>query len=56
MRLSRRLFVLDGKMVDFDEHCRVILSLFLTRNGMDDVSSSWKWTSGFGMKKTSLFL
>jgi hypothetical protein len=40
--LSRRFFVLDGKMVDFGDYSRIILAFFVPENSVNDVSSSWK--------------
>jgi hypothetical protein len=35
-------FVLDGKMVDFAEHCSILLAFFAPGNDAHDVASSWK--------------
>jgi hypothetical protein len=40
--LSRRFLLLDGKMVDFAEHCSILLAFFLHGNEVDHALSSWQ--------------
>jgi hypothetical protein len=47
---------LDGKMVDFAEHCSILLPSFSLGNDVDGALSSWKRVSRFETKRKHLFL
>jgi hypothetical protein len=48
-------FFLDGKMVDFAQHCSILLPFFSLGIDVDGALSSWKRVSCFETKRKGLF-
>jgi hypothetical protein len=54
--LSRRFFVLDGKMVDFAGHFCIVLAFSALENDVDEALSSWKMDAWLWNKEKASIL